>query len=66
MTLIIRAVAPLCVVFLRQEYWSGLPFPLPGIFLTQGLNLPLWHLLLGKQILYHCSTSEAQLLGIEG
>jgi len=23
---------------LQQEYWSGLPFPPPGIFLTQGLN----------------------------
>ena len=25
--------------FSRQEYWSGLPFPLQGIFLTQGSNL---------------------------
>ena len=24
--------------FSRQEYWSGLPFPTPGIFATQGLN----------------------------
>ena len=24
--------------FPRQEYWSGLPFPTPGIFLTQGSN----------------------------
>ena len=24
--------------FSRPEYWSGLPFPLPGIFPTQGLN----------------------------
>ena len=24
--------------FSRQEYWSGLPFPLQGIFLTQGMN----------------------------
>ena len=24
--------------FLRQWYWSRLPFPLPGIFLTQGSN----------------------------
>ena len=24
--------------FSRQEYWSGLPFPSPGIFLTQGSN----------------------------
>ena len=24
--------------FPRQEYWSGLPFPSPGIFPTQGSN----------------------------
>ena len=29
--------------FSRQEYWSGLPFPYPGIFLTRGLNLGLLH-----------------------
>ena len=29
--------------FCRQEYWSGLPFPPPGIFLTQGLNPCLLH-----------------------
>ena len=29
--------------FLRQEYWSGLPFPSPGIILTQGLRLHLLH-----------------------
>ena len=32
--------------FSRQEYWSGLPFPPPGIFLTQKWNphlLHLWH-----------------------
>ena len=27
----------------RQEYWSGLPFPPPGIFPTQGLNPGLLH-----------------------
>ena len=26
--------------FPRQEYWSGLPFPSPLIFLTQGSTLP--------------------------
>ena len=46
--------APLTMEFSRQEYWSGLPFLLQGIFLTQGskpslLNgladsLPLSHL----------------------
>ena len=31
--------APLPMGFSRQEYWGGLPFPSPGIFLTQGSNL---------------------------
>ena len=30
--------APLSMEFSRQEYWSGLPFPPPGIFVIQGLN----------------------------
>ena len=29
--------APLSMEFFRQEFWSGLPFSSPGIFLTQGL-----------------------------
>ena len=29
----------------RQESWSGLPFPTPGIFPTQGLNQCLLDLL---------------------
>ena len=33
--------APLAVRFSRQEYWSGLPFSLQGIFPTQGSNLCL-------------------------
>ena len=37
--------APLSMGFYRQEYWSGLPCPLQGIFLTQGWNLCLLHLL---------------------
>ena len=32
---------PLTMGFPRQEYWSGLPFPSPGIFLTQGWNSDL-------------------------
>ena len=35
--------APLSMGFSRQEYWSGLPFLLQGIFPTQGLNLHLLH-----------------------
>ena len=37
--------APLSMEFSRQEYWTGLPFPLPGIFRTQGSNTGLLHLL---------------------
>ena len=29
--------APLSMEFSRQEYWSGLPFPSPGVFWTPGL-----------------------------
>ena len=44
--------ALLSMGFSRQEYWSGLPFPSPGIFLTQGSNPGL---LQCRQILYHLS-----------
>ena len=38
--------------FSRQEYWSGLPWPPEGIFLTQGSRSGLPHC---RQILYHLS-----------
>ena len=38
--------------FSRQEYWSGLPLSLQGIFPAQGSNLGLLHC---RQILYHLS-----------
>ena len=41
--------APPSMGFSRQEYWSGLPFPSPGISLTQGSNSGL---LPCRQILY--------------
>ena len=44
--------APLSMGFSRQEYWSGLPFPSPGIFLTQGSNPGLPHC---RQTLYPLS-----------
>ena len=37
--------SPLLMEFYRQEYWSGLPFPSPGIFPIQGLNPRIWSLL---------------------
>ena len=39
----IACQAPLSMGFPRQEYWSGLPFLLQGIFLTQVLNSHLLH-----------------------
>ena len=42
--------APLSMGLPRQEYWSGLPFLLQGIFLTQGSNPGFLHC---KQIHYH-------------
>ena len=46
--------------FSRQQYWSGLPCPSPGIFLTLGSNLCLLHLLHWQagsvQVLHHPGT----------
>ena len=42
----------LSMEFSRQEYWIGLPFSSPEIFLIQGLNPGLPHC---RQILYHLS-----------
>ena len=52
--------APLSMEFSRQEYWSRLPFPSPGIFLTQGWprDQTRGRLHCG-QILYHPATREA-------
>ena len=45
--------APLSVEFSRQEYWSGLPFPLQGIFPFQGLNPCLLYLQADSLLLSH-------------
>ena len=47
--------APPFTGFSRQEYWSGLPFPSPGIFLTQGLIPGLLHC---RQTLYRLKVEE--------
>ena len=44
--------APLSLGFSRQECWSGLPFLLQGIFLTQKSNPHLLCYLQCRQILY--------------
>ena len=48
--------APLSMGFLRPEHWSGLPFPSPGVFLTQISNQ---HRMFGRRILYHWTIWEA-------
>ena len=44
--------APLSMGFSRQEDWSGLPCPPPGILLTQGLNPDLLWFLHCREVLY--------------
>ena len=45
--------------FSRPESWSGLPFPSPGIFPTQGLNPGLMHC---RQILYWLNCKGSPLV----
>ena len=46
--------APLSMVFSRQEYWSGLPCPLPGDLPNPGIKLmSLPSACSGRQVLYH-------------
>ena len=52
---------PLSMEFSRQECWSELPFPSPGIFPTQGLNPSLLHC---WQILYHLSHQGSYTVGL--
>ena len=49
--------APQSMGFSRQEYWSGLPFPSPGDFPTQGSNPSLLHC---AHTLYHLSYQRSQ------
>ena len=44
---------PLSKGFPRQEYWSGLPFPLTGDLSDTCVSC------LSRWILYHCATREA-------
>ena len=46
--------ATLSMVFSRQDYWSGLPFPSSGICPTQGSNPCLFYLL-------HCQAGSLPL-----
>ena len=50
--------APPSMGFSRQEYWSGLPFPSPGNFPTQGSNPGLPHC---RQMLYRLSQQGSHI-----
>ena len=51
--------APMSMEFSRQEHWSRLPFPTPGDLPDPGIIFCIS--CIGRQILYHCATWEAQL-----
>ena len=51
-------VPPSMGILTSQEYWSGFPWPPPGIFLTQKSNPCLLWLLHRTRILYHWATGE--------
>ena len=48
--------------FFKQEYWSGLLFPPPGIFLTQGSNPHLLCLLHCRQVFYLLNHRERYII----
>ena len=47
--------------FPRKEYWSVLPLPSPGIFLTQGSNTCLLHWQVNSLPLSHLGSPSRQL-----
>ena len=52
--------------FLRQEYWSRLPFPSPGDLPDPGIKATsLYIFCTGRQVLYNCATWEAPLNSID-
>ena len=58
-----RACQAQSMEFSRQEYWSGSPYPPPGLFLTQRSNLGL---LLCRRILYHWAARKARIDAVTG
>ena len=51
--------APLSMGFSRQEYWSGLPFPIPGDPPDPGIKpMSLESPALARGFFYHCATWE--------
>ena len=58
--------APLSMGFLRQEYWSGLPFPSPGNLPDSGIKLTYEYVsCIGRWILYCLSYQGSQQTNTE-
>ena len=53
-----NALSFLSIQFSRQEYWSGLPFPLPKDLPNPGIKPISCIAYIGRQILYHWATLE--------
>ena len=60
----VASQAPLSMGFSRPEKWSGCHFFLQGIFLSQGSNPRLLHLLHWQVVLYPSATWEAHLFPV--
>ena len=58
---IVAHQAPLSMGFLRQEYWSGLPFPSPGDLPNPGIKLHLLHWQVDSLPLGHLGSSTIKL-----
>ena len=52
--------APPSMEFCRQDYWSGLPFPITGDLPDPGIKHGSPYLLHCRWILYHWATGEAR------
>ena len=51
---------PLSLEFYRQKYWSGLKFPTTGDLPDPGMEPKSQVSHIGRRILHHCTTWEAQ------
>ena len=57
--------APLSMGFLRQEYWSGLPFPSPGGLLDPGIKPMSLVAYICRRVLDHLASPEGKELSAQ-
>ena len=63
---IVAHEAPLSMEFSRQEYWSGLPVPIPGDHPYPEIEPALLCLLHWQADFHHCATWEAHIISWSG